>query len=197
MSAAEKPRMTEEEYLAFEAASDTKHEFVNGEIVAMAGAGREHSLIRECLSSALQVALASAGKPCVTHSSDMRVSISETGLYAYPDVTVVCGGEEFDRRMTPPSLLNPTVVFEVLSESTEAYDRGAKAAHYRSRASLREYVLVSSTERKVEVIRRGDKSGWWESAIFTGDDVVPLASLGIEVPLAAIYRQLDLIAPPA
>jgi Uma2 family endonuclease len=121
----------------------------------------------------------------------MRVRIDETGAYMYPDLTVACLPIQVDRTESPPSLLNPTVVFEVLSESTEAYDRGAKAAHYRSRASLREYVLLSSTEHKVEVLRRSEKSGWWESAIFEGDAMVPLASLGIEVSLADIYRHLD------
>ncbi len=190
MSAVEKRRMTVEEYLAFEATAETKHEFVNGEIIAMAGSSLEHSVVTTGLTSAVTAALAAAGRPCVTLSPDTRVQLAETGMYAYPDLTVVCGGLEVDRRENPPSLLNPTVIFEVLSESTEAYDRGAKAAHYRSRASLKEYVLVSSTVRRVEVLRRGEKSGWWESAIFEGDAAVPLASLGIEVPLEDIYRQL-------
>jgi Uma2 family endonuclease len=183
--------MTVEEYLAFEATAETKHEFVNGEIVAMAGVSIEHSFVREGLAAAVLNALDAARRPCRTLSADSRVRLDETGLYAYPDLTVVCGRPELDRSENPPSLLNPTAIFDVLSESTASYDRGAKAEHYRGRASLQEYVLVSSTERKVEVFRRGEKRGWWETAIFQGDAVVPLASLGIEVSLDDIYRQLE------
>ncbi len=192
MSTATARRMSEAEYLALEATAETKHEYVNGETIAMAGVSPEHSVVQVGLATAVDAALASAGKPCLTFSSDTRVRISETGLYAYPDLTVVCGKPDFDHGASPPSLLNPLVVFEVLSDSTEAYDRGAKAAHYRSRASLQEYVLVSSSERRVEILRRAEE-GWWKSALFEGDAAVPLASLGIEVPLRAIYRQLDLL----
>ena len=192
MNAAQARRVSEAEYLASEATSETKHEYVNGEMIAMAGVSLEHSLVQMGLGAAIQGALAAAGKRCLTLSPDMRVRIDETGLYAYPDLTVVCAKPQLDRSANPPSLLNPLVIFEVLSDSTEAYDRGAKAAHYRSRASLQEYVLVSSTERRVELLRRGEE-GWWRSALFEGDASIPLASLGIEVPLSAIYRQLDLL----
>lgn len=191
MTAVEKALVSVDEYLAYEARAETKHEYVNGEIVAMAGASPEHSVVREALAAAVASALEAAGRPCIPFSSDTRVQISETGLYAYPDLAVVCGKAEFDRREMPPSLLNPRVIFEVLSESTEAHDRGAKAAHYRSRASLQEYVLVSSTERKVEVLRRSEPEGWWASAIFQGEAVVPLASLAIEISVPRIYRLLD------
>lgn len=192
MTTAPRQRVTVDEYLAIEAASGTKHEYVNGEIVAMAGASPQHSAIVAGLTTAVRVALAAAGRRCVTFSPDTRVRISETGLYAYPDVTVVCDRPQHDLQENPPSLLNPLVIFEVLSDTTEAYDRGAKYAHYRSRATLQEYVLVSSSERRVDVLRRGE-GGWWQSAIFTGSASVPLASLGIEVPLTAIYEQLELL----
>ncbi|MCA9560748.1 MAG: Uma2 family endonuclease [Myxococcales bacterium] len=190
MSTASVARVEVADYLALEATAETKHEFVNGEIVAMAGATLEHEAVKVGLSTALVAALAKAGRPCITLGSDTRVRIDETGLYGYPDATVVCGRPDLDRTHAPPTLLNPQVVFEVLSPSTEAYDRGAKAGHYRQRASLMEYVLVSSTERSVEVLRR-DEGGWWKTGIFTGDGRVPLASLGIELALDDIYGQLE------
>lgn len=193
MNAASHSRMSLEAYLAFEETAETKHEFVNGDVVAMAGASPAHSLVRDGIAGALQVAFAAAGRPCVTFSSDTRVLIAETGLYAYPDLTVVCGPSEWDRRANPPSLKNPLVVVEVLSDSTEAYDRGAKWAHYQRRASVQEYVLVSTTSRRVDLFRRRASDSWWESRSFEPGDSVPLASLGIEVPVADLYRQIDLV----
>lgn len=192
MSTEVRTRMTLHEYLALEAHADVRHEFVNGEIVAMAGASKEHNAVREGLSTAVRNALAASGRRCLALGADQRVRISETGLFAYPDMTVVCGKPEFDATALPESLLNPLVVFEVLSESTEGCDLGAKAAHYRSRASVQEIVFVSSADRRVEVLRRGE-GVWWQSAIFAADAVVPIACLGIEVPLSAIYEQLDLL----
>ncbi len=164
MSTASVARVDVADYLAQEATAETKHEFVNGEIVAMAGADWEHEVVKSTLARRVGNALEANGRPCVALVSDTRVRIDETGLHAYPDITVVCGRPDFDRTHAPPTLLNPQVIFEVLSPSTEAYDRGAKAGHYRQRASLMEYVLVSSTERSVEVLRR-DEGGWWKTGI--------------------------------
>ncbi len=187
--------MTVQEYLAFEATAEEKHEFVNGEVVAMAGASPEHSAVTAGLSAALITALRAAGKPCLTLSSDTRVRISETGLYAYPDVTVVCGTPEFDRSENPPSLLNPHVIFEVLSDSTEAFDRGAKASHYRSRSSLQEYALIALVEPRVELYARAQEgSRWsWNLAEFRTDEQLPLSSLGITLQLTDVFAQLALL----
>ena len=192
MSTDPRQTVTLDEYLELEATAEIRHEFVNGEMVAMAGVSKEHSVIREALSFAVQAALRAAGKRCLTFSADTRLRIAETGLYAYPDMTVVCGKPEFDTRAKPESLLNPLVIFEVLSDSTEAYDRGAKFAHYKSRGSLQEYVLVATSERSIDVLHRGE-SGWWQHNVFKGDSSIPLQSLGIEIPLYAIYGQLDLL----
>ena len=173
-----------ETYLELERDADHKHEFVNGEIVAMAGAGPEHTYVQTALTVAIGSRL--LGGPCEPHVSDARVRLDETGLYAYPDLTVSCGEAEFsDER--PPSLLNPTVVFEVLSESTEMYDRGIKAAHYRQRASIREFVLLSTDAVRAEVYRRLPEGGW-KIELVEGDAVLSLPSLSVDVPLAEIYR---------
>ena len=145
-------RMTYAEYLAAEAASDIRHEYLNGEVWAMAGGTPEHAALARRGACELRRLL--RGKPCRAFSADLRVRIVDTGLSTYPDVSVVCGQLE-----TAPddkdAVTNPIVLVEVLSESTEGYDRGAKAAHYRRIPSLREYVLVSQAEPRIEVHRQG------------------------------------------
>src|ERR1700722_5245267 len=145
------PRVTVDEYLARERVSETKHELLNGVVVAMAGASPRHALITSNITVALGNALRS--RPCLVLSSDQRVAVEATALCTYPDVTVVCERPRFDTK-DAHTLLNPLVIVEVLSDSTEAYDRGAKFAHYRSVPSLAEYVLVAQSERKVEHYRR-------------------------------------------
>ena len=131
--------MTYAEYLAAEAVSEVRHEYLNGEVWAMAGGTPEHAALAAAMIRELGASL--RGKPCRPFSSDLRVHIPDAGLSTYPDVSVVCGQLE-----TAPddkdAVTNPIVLVEVLSESTEGYDRGAKAAHYRRIPSLREYVLV-------------------------------------------------------
>src|SRR5919198_4874617 len=121
------PDYTPEEYLALERAARHKSEYVNGRIYALAGASRAHNLIVVNVSAELRAQL--RGRPCETYASDMRVKVSQTGLYTYPDVVVVCGEPRFEDAQVD-TLLNPTVIIEVLSESTESYDRGEKFAHY-------------------------------------------------------------------
>jgi Uma2 family endonuclease len=127
------------EYLRFERSSEEKHEYINGFVIPMAGASREHNLITGNIASELRIQL--KGKACETYSSNMRVRITPTS-YAYPDVAIVCGEPEFEDKDVD-TLLNPTVIFEVLSKSTEKRDRMDKFADYRSINSLQEYILVS------------------------------------------------------
>jgi len=130
-------------YAAAEAASPTKHEWLRGEVLDMAGGTPEHSALAMAVGRELGVAL--QGRPCRVFSSDLKIFIAETQLATYPDLSVVCGKLE----TTPEdanSVTNPTLIVEVLSDSTEAYDRGAKFAHYRRLPSLREYVLVSQAD---------------------------------------------------
>ena len=139
--------LTEEEYLSFERSSNVKHEYLSGHIYAMAGAIREHNLITGNVAGELRAQL--KGKPYETYSNDMRVRIPRAGQYTYPDVVIVCGTPQFldDQADT---LLNPLVIIEVLSSSTEAYDRGEKFRDYRSIESLSEYILISQTKRAVD-----------------------------------------------
>lgn len=149
--------MSYADYLAFEAASETKHEYINGEVFAMAGGTVEHAALSVAVSTALSNAL--RGRPCRVLSSDGRVRAKATGMSTYPDVSVVCHKIEVDDD-DEHGVLNPTLVVEILSDATEAHDRGAKAAHYRRIPSLREYVLVAQGEPLVEVYRRNERGNW-------------------------------------
>lgn len=186
MIAASATRFTEAEYLALEAVSDTKHEFVNGAIVGMAGATAAHNALCANLIAAL-VAIV-RGRGCVVLTSDQRVHVPTTGLYSYPDVTVACG----ERRYTaekPPSLLNPDLIVEVTSATTEDFDRGSKFVHYQAIGSLREYVVVSHREHRVDVYRRGD-FGQWIYAAFRANDT--FEAVGGSVSVADLYEGIDL-----
>jgi Uma2 family endonuclease len=176
--------MTQAEYVTFEERAVERHEYLRGEVFAMAGGSLEHAALASAL--ARDVGSALADKPCRVFSADARVRIEATNMTTYPDLSVVCG-----QLLRAPSddraLLNPVVLFEVLSESTEAYDRGAKASHYRHIPSLREYVLVSQTEPRVEVQRR-NAAGHWEIHEYIAGQVAQLESLSITLSVDALYR---------
>ena len=145
------------DYLALEEASNTKHEFLDGEIYGMAGGTPEHAALSVAVSSALLAQL--RGGPCRVYSSDLRVRVLATGLATYPDVTVVCGELERDPE-SPATVVNPRVVVEVLSDGTEAYDRGQKLDHYRRIPSLAAVVLVSHRAPAIEVWERASDGAW-------------------------------------
>ena len=175
--------ITEAEYLAMEAASDERHEFVNGEIIAMSGVSASHSTISMNTSVALHNALKRG--PCRPHGGELRVLIEETGLYAYPDVSVVCGPMDLTDT-NPPSLRNPTVIVEVLSESTAGYDRGAKLEHYRRRASVMCVLLVDSRRRAVTRYTRNADGGW---SLYDFDaGAVRLEAIGVTLELDDLYE---------
>jgi Uma2 family endonuclease len=185
-SAALKKRYTPQEYLALERQAEFRSEYIDGSIVAMSGGSREHSLIAGNLAGEMRSQL--KGRPCEVHGSDMRVLVSQTGLYTYPDVIVVCGEPLFlDEKRD--ILLNPTVIVEVLSPTTESYDRGKKSGHYRTLSSLREYILVAQDEVFVErYLRHGDV---WELTDFRRlDDTLSLTSIDCHVPLREIYARI-------
>lgn len=186
MDQAKRERATEAEYLARERASDARHEYVNGEIVAMAGGSPAHAQLAYNLIAALGARLRAG--PCRGYSSDLRVHVAATRLYTYPDLTVVCGEPRFHTE-DGDTLINPTLIAEVLSDATEAYDRGAKFAHYQRLESLREYVLVSQNERRIEVFRRAE-GGDWMYHEYRDAGLVALPALGIEVPLAEVYERV-------
>ena len=189
-SPARKKTVSPEEYLAAERRSETKHEYDRGFIVAMAGASRWHNRIALNLGAELRAHL--KGRPCEAFVSDMRVLVEETELYTYPDLAMVCGEPRFlDAEVD--TLLNPVAIVEVLSPSTEAYDRGKKFAHYRRIPSLVEYVLVAQDRPLIErFTRRGDE---WVLATFEGlDAALALESAGVRVPLREIYDRVDFAA---
>jgi Uma2 family endonuclease len=188
MSSPASTRFTEAEYVALERASDRKHEFIDGAIVAMAGARPPHNILSANVIAAI-VAL-TRGRGCVTMSSDQRVHVAATRLYAYPDVSVACGERRYGDD-DPPSLLNPTVLVEVTSDSTEDFDRGTKFLHYQTIAELFEYVIVSHRERRIDHLRR-QGNGQWHLTTHTRDDAkVELASLGGTIGLADAYAGVE------
>ncbi len=177
---------TAAEYLALERRATYKSEYVGGHIIAMSGASRRHNLIAANISRELSSQL--RGRPCESYISDMRVRVSETGLYTYSDIVAVCGDIRFADEQTD-TLLNPTVIVEVLSASTEAYDRGDKFAHYRRLASLHDYVLVSQDAVRVEhYVRQGEK--WVLSEASLPTDTVSLASIQCTLVLEDIYDKV-------
>jgi Uma2 family endonuclease len=175
-----------DEYLAIERAAETKSEYFDGRLYAMAGVSRAHSLITSNFVRHLGNAL--DGSPCETYGSDMRVKVSPTGAYVYPDVTVACGEPEFEDAHVD-TLLNPTLIVEVLSPSTEAYDRGIKFAWYRQLLSVRECLFVSQDRPLVErFVRKGDSWAFTEHSGLE-DRLVVLDGI-VRVPLAAIYERV-------
>lgn len=182
MSALEATTMSYDDYLALERTSETKHEYVNGQMYAMAGGTPEHGRLAMRLGRLVGNAL--EGRPCDAFSSDVRVRIVATGRSTYPDLSVVCNAlkNASDDR---DAIVNPTLLAEVLSDSTEASDRGEKWAHYQLIPSLREYVLVSQHERRVEVFRRADE-GWTYTAYHEGE--LELRSLGMTLSIEALYH---------
>lgn len=193
MSAETALKMSAEEYLAFDRASEVRHEFWNGEIFAMSGASWNHGLINGNLASLLRAHL--RGRGCSVQSSDLRVQISETGLYAYPDLVVVCGPPRFADPAFD-TLLNPQLIVEILSDSTTTYDRTTKFAHYRKLESLTEYVLVAQDEWKVERYTRRGPGHWdyWEN--LGPDAELELPSLGVKLTLGEIYEGVKLPGQP-
>jgi Uma2 family endonuclease len=175
--------MTHAEYLAAEAKSEVRHEFLSGHVWVMAGGTPEHGALAAAIIGELRVAL--RGRPCRIYTSDVRVRVEETGLTTYPDASVVCGRLE-TAPDDPEAILNPSLLVEVLSDTTEAYDRGAKAAHYRRIPSLQEYVLVSQGEPLVEVFRRVEGARW-ELREARAGQTLELTSLGVRLDVSTLY----------
>jgi Uma2 family endonuclease len=185
-TAAVRPNLSQEEYLALERKAESKSEYHDGCVYAMAGASKEHNRIAADFLTALNNR--TLGGPCEVFGSDMRVLISRTGLYTYPAILGVCGElQVLDGEAD--TALNPALIVEVLSPSTEGYDRGKKFGHYRQLPSLREYVLVSQDRILVEKFER-DGDLWILSVRDRRDAAIALASLGCEVPLGEIYRRV-------
>lgn len=188
-------RYTPAEYLEFERQAIDRHEYHDGEIVAMIAGSLERSLIAANMTGELGNAL--KGKRCRVANCNLRVRISRQGRYVYPDALVFCGPPQFDPQDEQRhTLLNPRVIIEVLSPSTEAYDRGEKFAHYRQIESFEEYVLISQDKPNVESwLRQSD--GAWSIATHTAlDGAATVRCLGATIPLAEIYAGVEWPAKP-
>jgi Uma2 family endonuclease len=171
-----------------ERASDIKHEFYQGEIFAMAGASREHDRIAGNTFASLHAQLRK--RPCDIYSSDVRVRVNAAGLYTYPDISIVCGEAQFTTDK-PDTLLNPTLIVEVLSPSTEGYDRGKKFQLYRALTSLQEYVLISQDQARIERYMRQSSDHPWLFTDHAGlDAALELPSIGCRLALADVYEKV-------
>src|SRR5712691_10025573 len=174
MSQQIKPFISPQEYLRLERQSEYKSEYLNGEIFAMTGASRKHNLVTINISSSLHRQL--KGRPCEVYAVDMRVKVRATGLYTYPDVAVVCSEPQFEDQFFD-TLLNPTVLIEVLSPSTERYDRIAKSSYYRAIDSLAEHILVAQDEIRLEQYLRQPDGQWLLYECVTPDSAAQLTSI--------------------
>jgi len=172
-----------EDYLALEASSNVKHEFLQGQIYGMAGGTPEHAALKAAVTGLLFTQI--RGGRCRAHDADLRVRVLGTGLATYPDVTVVCGPSQRDPG-DAHAVTNPTLIVEVLSTSTEEYDRGDKFEHYKRIPSLLQYVLVSHHERVIEVWTRASSGDWTQVVAHAGGHVT-LESIGAKLAVDDVY----------
>jgi len=190
MSSPDLDFVTPGEYLALERKAAFRSEYIAGHIFAMSGASHRHNLIAGNVFGLLWTQM--RGRGCQAYTNDMRVKVSPTGMYTYPGIVGVCEEPRFEDAHAD-TLLNPQVIVEVLSESTEAYDRGEKFAHYRRLDSLREYVLVAQDKIHVEhYAREGEQ--WILSEISDANGILHLGSIDCHIGLAAIYEKVEFVA---
>jgi Uma2 family endonuclease len=178
-------RYTYADYVALELSSPTKHEFLDGEIYAMAGGSEEHSALAAEVLRVLGNAV--GDRPCRVHTSDLRIYVEARGLATFPDGAVVRGPLQQHAPSPVATALNPTVLLEITSDSSEEYDRGEKLSSYLTIPSLREYVVVSHRERRITVHRRDDDGTWSERVAIAGGRV-DVPSLGAVLAVDAVYR---------
>ena len=188
--------LTPQEYYQIEKKAAWKSEYFDGEMFAMAGGTAMHSLVATNIAALLNRELRAKASRCRAYNSDLRVRTGGKGLRTYPDVSVICGPliyDDADDEQT--TVVNPTVIVEVLSPSTESYDRGKKFELYQSILSLSQYVLVSQTETKVETFLRQPDSTWQYTSAADASQKLSLRSLGVELFLAEIYEDVEFESP--
>jgi len=188
MSAILKPFLTPQQYLAQERKAEFRSEYYKGEVFAMAGASANHTLIKDNLAGETRNEL--KGRQCRVWTRDMRLLVSPTGLYTYPDIVIVCDQPRFEDDVLD-TLLNPRIVIEVLSESTEKYDRSTKFEQYCEIQSLQEYILVSQISPSIERFVRQPDGSWLLTAFRGLQNTFEYASIPIKIPLAEIYSQVE------
>jgi len=179
-------RYTYADYVALERESPTKHEFLDGEIYAMAGGSEEHSALAASVLWALRNAI--GDKPCRVHTSDLRVYVEAAGLATFPDGAVVCGPLQQHPPSPNATALNPTVLVEVTSDSSEEFDTGNKLACYKTIPTLREVVIVSHRERRITVHQRAASDGEWAVRVGIASGAVAVPSLGADLVVDEVYR---------
>lgn len=194
MSTAEKPALSPEQYLERERAANYRSEYYRGEMFAMAGASWEHTLIKDNLARETGNQLKYG--PCRVVTSDLRVKVSVTGLYTYPDMTIVCDEPQFEDGVMD-TLLNPRIIVEVLSESTEKYDRGTKFGHYRQISSVHEYLMVAQDRQLVEQFVRQADNTWVLKIFGQSNSILKFASISAQVALDEIYRGIEFTETPS
>lgn len=168
--------------------AEIRSEYFDGKMFAMSGATREH--IKIVLNISIELGTQFLDRPCEVYPVEMRTKVSPTGLYTYPDLAAVCGEPQFEDAHFD-TLMNPHLIIEVLSDSTESYDRGKKFAHYRTIDSLREYVLVSQTECRIERFSRQDDGNWLYSENTDPDGSVELTSVACRLSVSRVYHKID------
>jgi len=179
------------EYLEMEKASDTKHEFFQGEVFDMAGAGRRHNIIAKNMQGRLFIAL--EGKPCQPYGSDLRIHIPENTLFTYPDISIICGEINSSKEDDDTAVL-PTVLIEILSPSTKNYDRGGKFKLYRDIPTLKEYILIDTESINIECFRL-NAGGHWELEEYKAqEDLLTIEALNISIDIRDIYNGAGLSA---
>jgi Uma2 family endonuclease len=187
MSQQIKSYVSPDEYLRLERLAEYKSEYLNGEIFAMTGASRKHNLITVNISRELSQQL--KARPCEVYAVDMRVKVRASGLYTYPDVAVVCDEPQFEDDCVD-TLLNPTVLIEVLSPSTERYDRIAKSSYYRTIDLLAEHLLVAQDEIRLEQYVKQPDGQWLLFEYLGLEDVAQLTSIGCSLALLDVYDKI-------
>lgn len=190
MTALPKPIYNAEEYLALEKTADYRSQFYDGEIFAMAGASRRHNVAAGNLYANLHFQL--RNRPCEIYQNDMRVKVSRD-LYTYPDIVIVCGEPRIEKKHGE-NLLDPLIIIEVLSPSTEKFDRGEKAQLYRLMPSLEEYVLISQDKMHVEHFVRQKNGGWLLTELSDAGDILELPTIACQVSLSDVYAKIDFSA---
>lgn len=180
-------KITVADYLALEASRPEKHEYFDGEVFATGGASAIHNLILSNIIRELSLQLRK--KPCLVFPSDLRVKISQTGLYTYPDAIVVYDKPKLEQ--PGDTLLNPTVIIEVLSDSSDLYDRGRKFEHYRTLTTLNEYLLVNQHAAKIELYSRQPQQRWLMSAANTLSESISIPSIDCTLALADVYDKVE------
>lgn len=193
MSTAEQPLLTPRQYLDLERVVDTKHEFFHGETFAMSGASRNHNRIN--VNLARRLAEQFDNGPCEVFANDMRVKVESSGLYTYPDIAATCDQPKFED-MHVDTLLNPQLLIETISESTEKYDRGSKFSQYRNIASLKDYVLVSQNDPRVEVFSRQEDGSWLMRVTDSLSESVTIPSTGTRLQMKDIYARVEMSSQP-